>query len=652
MITLQNISLAFGDRDLFKNINIEIGENDKIGLVGKNGAGKTTLLKIILGELTPDTGKIIKKKNLSIGYLPQHLKTTDTRTVLEETLSVYDHIHKLEDKLDKLTLELSERTDYESKEYQRIIDQIAEINDYLSHWRTDNIRYQTEKVLLGLGFDKKDFDKPTSELSGGWRMRVELAKILLQKPDIFLLDEPTNHLDIESIQWLEQYLKDFKGAMLLISHDRRFLDNTTESTIEIVAGRIYQYPVSYSKFVELRKQRIERQMAEYQNQQKKIKETEQFIERFRYKATKASQVQSRIKQLEKMELIEIDVLDKAKIDFKFPPAPRAGDIVVELKELSKAYGNHLVLDKIDLTVERGEKIAFVGRNGEGKTTLAKIIAGVLDHTGHKKIGHNVNIGYYAQNQDQMLDPEKTVLETMENEAVGEVRSQVRNILGSFLFSNDDVDKKVKVLSGGERARLSLATLILKPYSLIILDEPTNHLDMVSKDILKQALQMYDGTLILVSHDRDFLEGLVTTVYHFKNKKIKQYKGGVDDFLYHLKLQNIEQIEQENSKKKETANKEGKNKKDSQQKELYLKRKELQRLINKTEKRLAKIDETLEELHKQEKLILQQIEKNTTHDEEIFHKYEKIKKEIEQNENQWFELSEELERLRNELGNIS
>jgi len=483
-------------------------------------------------------------------------------------------------------------------------------------------------------------------------MRVELAKILLQKPDIFLLDEPTNHLDIESIQWLEQYLKDFKGAMLLISHDRRFLDNTTESTIEIVAGRIYQYPVSYSKFVELRKQRIERQMAEYQNQQKKIKETEQFIERFRYKATKASQVQSRIKQLEKMELIEIDVLDKAKIDFKFPPAPRAGDIVVELKELSKAYGNHLVLDKIDLTVERGEKIAFVGRNGEGKTTLAKIIAGVLDHTGHKKIGHNVSIGYYAQNQDQMLDPEKTVLETMENEAVGEVRSQVRNILGSFLFSNDDVDKKVKVLSGGERARLSLATLILKPYSLIILDEPTNHLDMVSKDILKQALQMYDGTLILVSHDRDFLEGLVTTVYHFKNKKIKQYKGGVDDFLYHLKLQNIEQIEQENSKKKETANKEGKNKKDSQQKELYLKRKELQRLINKTEKRLAKIDETLEELHKQEKLILQQIEKNTTHDEEIFHKYEKIKKEIEQNENQWFELSEELERLRNELGNIS
>ncbi len=652
MITLQNISLAFGDRDLFKNINIEIGENDKIGLVGKNGAGKTTLLKIILGELTPDTGKIIKKKNLSIGYLPQHLKTTDTRTVLEETLSVYDHIHKLEDKLDKLTLELSERTDYESKEYQRIIDQIAEINDYLSHWRTDNIRYQTEKVLLGLGFDKKDFDKPTSELSGGWRMRVELAKILLQKPDIFLLDEPTNHLDIESIQWLEQYLKDFKGAMLLISHDRRFLDNTTESTIEIVAGRIYQYPVSYSKFVELRKQRIERQMAEYQNQQKKIKETEQFIERFRYKATKASQVQSRIKQLEKMELIEIDVLDKAKIDFKFPPAPRAGDIVVELKELSKAYGNHLVLDKIDLTVERGEKIAFVGRNGEGKTTLAKIIAGVLDYTGYKKIGHNVSIGYYAQNQDQMLDPEKTVLETMENEAVGEVRSQVRNILGSFLFSNDDVDKKVKVLSGGERARLSLATLILKPYSLIILDEPTNHLDMVSKDILKQALQMYDGTLILVSHDRDFLEGLVTTVYHFKNKKIKQYKGGVDDFLYHLKLQNIEQIEQENSKKKETANKEGKNKKDSQQKELYLKRKELQRLINKTEKRLAKIDETLEELHKQEKLILQQIEKNTTHDEEIFHKYEKIKKEIEQNENQWFELSEELERLRNELGNIS
>ncbi len=651
MISIRNLSLSFGGRLIFDNVNLEISDNDKIGLVGRNGAGKTTFLRLLLREISPDEGNIIMKKNLTLGYLPQHLDFEDTTSVWKEVISVFDFVHTLDQEAEKITQELANREDYDSADYHKLIERLEQVNIRLAELKSEGIDAKAERILLGLGFEKTDFDRPTSELSGGWRMRVELAKILLRRPDVLLFDESTNHLDIESIQWLEEYLKQFKGIIILVSHDRRFLDNVTTRTVEIVNGKIYHYPVSYSRFVVLRKQRIEQQKARLENQQRKVRQAERFIERFRYKATKASQVQSRIKMLEKQEEIVVDEIDEAKINFRFPPAPRSGDVVVEMRDLSKAYGQKLVLDRVSLIVERGEKLAFVGRNGEGKTTMARIIVGDLDYSGFFKLGHNVQIGYYAQNQDLLLPKDKTVLEVMEDSAIGEMKAQVRDILGSFLFSGDDVHKKVSVLSGGERARLALATLILRPYNLLVLDEPTNHLDILSKDILKQALKNYSGTLIVISHDRDFLQGLVDTVYHFRNHKIRQFKGGIDEFLNYFKVNSVRDLEETWAAQK-NSDKQQKTAKASANKDIYLKRKQLQRQINRLEKKITETEQKimyLEEKKEQLELKMNSPEKLS---EEVFKEYANIKSELEQAETIWEQLHNELDQANDLLEKLN
>ncbi|MFQ3579704.1 MAG: ABC-F family ATP-binding cassette domain-containing protein, partial [Bacteroidales bacterium] len=499
MISLNNITVRFGAFELFSGISFMINQRDRIGLVGKNGAGKSTLLKLISGEFSPSEGNISKPSEISIGYLPQQLiLQNNNNSVLEEAKLAFSEFLKLQEELDELNIKISTATDFENEEYLKAIERISFLTEHLSIHGLNSIEADTEKVLKGLGFSSEDLKRKVTEFSGGWRMRIELAKILLKNPDLLLLDEPTNHLDIEAIQWLEEFIADYRGAVVVISHDRAFLDNVTTRTIELNLGKIYDYKVSYSQFKELQQERIKQQLASYENQQKLIKDTEEFIERFRYKATKANQVQSRIKQLEKLEIIEVDELDNSRLNIKFAPAPRSGDVVVETKDLTKYYGDKLVLKDINLVVERGEKIAFVGRNGEGKTTLSRIITGELDYEGVLKIGHNVKIGYFAQNQDELLNPELTVFETLDKVAVGDIRTKLRDILGAFLFSGEDIEKKVKVLSGGEQSRLSLAKLLLEPYNLLVLDEPTNHLDMRSKDILKDALKKFDGTLILVS----------------------------------------------------------------------------------------------------------------------------------------------------------
>ena len=546
MISINSLTVAYGGFVLLNDINFHISESDKIGLVGKNGAGKSTILKLICGIQNPTNGKVAVPNDVKIGYLPQIMEHHRGRTVIDEAMTAFADMFALEDELEKISLELSERQDYESKEYHDLIVRMNEVNDRLAYTRSDNPRVQAERTLMGLGFKYDELSRNTETFSQGWNMRIELAKILLSKPDVLLLDEPTNHLDIESIEWLEGYLKDYRGSLVLISHDRKFLDNVTNRTVEIMLGRIHDYKVPYSKYLELRKERLEQQRAAFENQQRMIEKTEEFIERFRYKPTKSNQVQSRVKQLEKLERIEVDLEDKSALAVKFPPAPRSGDIAYKAIDMRVGYGAKVVFDDAQIEVRRGEKVALVGRNGEGKTTLMRVIMNELEPmAGESRIGYNVSIGYYAQNQEDILDKEDTVFGTLDRIAVGDIRLKLRDILGAFLFKGEDIDKKVAVLSGGERARLAMAKLILKPYNLLALDEPTNHMDIRSKDILKQALKSYDGTLIIVSHDRDFLDGLVDKLYEFRDGKVKEHLGGVQEFLERRKLENLSELERRN-----------------------------------------------------------------------------------------------------------
>lgn len=542
MISINSLSVEFSSQVLFDSINYVINPKDKIALVGKNGAGKSTMLKIIAGLQKPSSGNVAVPQGVTVGYLPQQMVLADSTTVADEVRKVFSHIKDMHAELDRMSAELSSRTDYESDSYAALIEKMTSLSDRIAIEESENAEAEMEKTLLGLGFVRSDFDRPTSEFSGGWRMRIELAKILLLHPDVLLLDEPTNHLDIESIQWLEQFLVSKAKAVVLVSHDRAFIDNVTSRTIEISMGKIYDYAVNYSKFVALRAERIEQQMRAYRNQQKQIADTEDFIERFRYKATKSVQVQSRIKQLAKIERIEVDEVDNSRLNLRFPPAPRSGDYPLILDGVGKAYGSHQVFDNATFTLKRGEKVAFVGKNGEGKSTLVKCIMGEIPFSGMLRLGHNVKIGYFAQNQAQLLDGEITVFDTIDRVAVGDIRTKIRDILGAFMFGGEASDKKVKVLSGGEKTRLAMIRLLLEPVNLLILDEPTNHLDMKTKDILKQAIKDFNGTVIVVSHDREFLDGLVEKVYEFGGGKVRECIGGIYEFLESKRLDSLQQLE--------------------------------------------------------------------------------------------------------------
>ncbi len=549
MISINNLSVEFSAKSLFDNINYVINKRDRIALVGKNGAGKSTMLKIIAGLQSPTSGSVSMPNDITIAYLPQQMEVADERTLVEEARLAFSHIDDMQRRLDKMNQELAERTDYESESYHALIERMTTLSENLAMEQSENHEAEMERTLLGLGFLRSDFNRPTSEFSGGWRMRIELAKLLLRHPDVLLLDEPTNHLDIESIQWLEQFLINKAKAVVLVSHDRAFIDNVTNRTIEISLGKIYDYNVNYSHYVELHRERIEQQMRAYQNQQKQIQDTEEFIERFRYKATKSVQVQSRIKQLAKIERIEVDEVDTSHLNLRFPPAPRSGDYPLIADNLGKAYGNHQVFDHATFTIKRGEKVAFVGKNGEGKSTLVKCIMGEIPYTGTLKIGHNVKIGYFAQNQAQLLDGDITVFDTIDRVAVGDIRTKIRDILGAFMFGGEASDKKVKVLSGGEKTRLAMIRLLLEPVNLLILDEPTNHLDMATKDILKQAIKDFNGTVIVVSHDREFLDGLVEKVYEFGGGQVRECLGGIYEFLEKKKIANLQELERNRTPEK-------------------------------------------------------------------------------------------------------
>ena len=543
MISISDLTVSFGGYNLLDGVSFHISESDKIGLVGKNGAGKSTIMKLICGLQSPTSGRIDKPSHLNIGYLPQIMEHHRGKTVMEETMTAFQSVKDLEKELEEINLQLAERTDYQSDEYAELITRLGEINDVLALDNSEPPAVQAEKVLLGLGFKDEDFGRNTETFSQGWNMRIELAKILLGRPDVLLLDEPTNHLDIESIEWLESYLKAYRGSLMLVSHDRRFLDNVTNRTVEIMLGKIHDYKVPYSKYLELRAERMAQQNAAYENQQRMIEKTEDFIARFRYKPTKSNQVQSRIKALEKLERIEVDETDNATLTVKFPPAPRSGDVAFKAVDLTVGYPQKVVFRDADIEIRRGEKVALIGRNGEGKTTLMRVIMGQLEPvSGEAKVGHNVHIGYFAQNQEDILDKNETVFDTLDRIAVGDIRTKVRDLLAQFLFRGEDIDKKVGVLSGGERARLGMAKLMLEPYNLLALDEPTNHMDIKSKDILKQALKAYDGTLVVVSHDRDFLEGLVDKMYEFRDGHVKEHLGSISDFLESRRIENLQELE--------------------------------------------------------------------------------------------------------------
>ncbi len=641
MISVDNITVRFGGFTLLENVSLMVGDRDRIGLVGRNGAGKTTLMRIISGLQEPSDGKVVCSSGQLTGYLPQQMAHHGGKTVYEEAMKAFDRVLKLEKQIRRITGELESRDDYESEAYLKLIDDLTTLNERFEMEGGSSVHGDVEKTLTGLGFERNDLQRPTSEFSGGWRMRIELAKILLQRPSFILLDEPTNHLDIESIQWLEDFLAGYPGGVVLISHDRAFLDNITNRTVEISLGKLTDYKVSYSKYVVLRKERREQLLASYQNQQKMIKDTEDFIDRFRYKATKAVQVQSRIKQLDKLDRIEIEEEENFGMNLKFPPAPRSGKIVIEAKSLGKKFGERAVLRDVDLIIERGEKVAFVGKNGEGKTTLSKILIGLLDHTGELKTGHNVKTGYFAQNQDELLDGNKTVFETIDAVATGDIRTKIRNILGAFLFGGDEADKKVKVLSGGERSRLSLASMLLQTNNFLVMDEPTNHLDMRSKDILKAALKDYNGTLVVVSHDREFLDGLVDKVYEFRNHRIYEHLGGIYDFLRRRKLDSLRDLEKSG---KATAPVPGEIRQDN--KALYQKRKEQDKVIRKvgnqlekTEKDIAGLEAKIIEMDR----LLSDPEKMGN--QELFDGYEKLKKELDSKMGEWESLHDELEKLK-------
>lgn len=542
MISIDGLTVGFGGTILFKDISFAINDKDRIALMGKNGAGKSTLLKILAGVREPSSGRVSAPQDTVIAYLPQHLLTEDNRTVFEETSQAFAHIHSMQEQIEDINSQLSTRTDYESDEYYQLIEQVSALSEKYYGIEEVNYESEVEKILLGLGFKREDFARPTSEFSGGWRMRIELAKILLQKPDLILLDEPTNHLDIESVQWLEDFLINSAKAVMVISHDKAFIDNITNRTIEVTMGRIYDYKVNYTKYLELRKERREQQQKQSEEQKKMIADNMDFIERFKGTYSKTNQVQSRVRMLEKLDIIEVDEEDNSALRLKFPPSPRSGTFPVIVEGLKKSYDEHTVFSDATLTIQRGEKVAFVGRNGEGKSTLVKCIMSEIDFNGTLTLGHNVKIGYFAQNQASMLDEELTVFQTIDDVARGEIRTKIKDILGAFMFGGDNITKKVKVLSGGERSRLAMIKLLLEPVNLLILDEPTNHLDIKTKDILKSALKDFDGTLILVSHDRDFLDGLAEKVFEFGNKRIKEHLGDIHSFLQNKKMDNLKEIE--------------------------------------------------------------------------------------------------------------
>ena len=640
MISLDNLTISYGGWTLFDSISFMINPKDRIGLVGKNGAGKTTLLRVITGEQQPTEGAVSINGECTIGYLPQQMRVADTTTLVAETAKAFDVVLKIEADIERLTNEIASRTDYESAEYEALLHQLNEANDRYHILGGDTREADIERTLLGLGFKRSDFQRPTKEFSGGWRMRIELAKLLLKRPSIFLLDEPTNHLDIESIQWLEEYLKNYNGAVLLISHDRAFLDNVTTRTIELSLGKVYDYKVPYSKFVVLRAERREQQMAADENQQRLIEKTEEFIEKFRYKPTKSNQVQSRIKQLEKLDRIEVDEEDLSRLNIKVPPAPRSGQIVADIKGVGKAFGEKRVFAGAEFTIERGQKIALVGRNGEGKTTFARMLMGELSPTeGEIKIGANVNIGYFAQNQDDLMDGEFTVFDTLDRVAVGDIRTRLRDILGAFLFRGEDIEKKVKVLSGGERSRLAMARLMLEPYNLLILDEPTNHMDMRSKDILKSAIQKFDGTVVVVSHDREFLDGLVDRIYEFRDGGVREYLGDIWYFLEKRKVESLQDIERHD--KPQPAESKG-SESASSGKLSYEQRKEQEKLIRKLRKAVESVEAELASVEAEIAAYDARFAVATEYNADDYTKYNALKERYDSLMHEWEKASYELE----------